>query len=406
MAGTALDGIRVLDCGTMVAGPYCAKLLADLGADVIKIEPPEGDPARRFGPFPQDKPHPEKSALFLYNNTSKRGITLDLASDQGKALFRRLLHWADVLIDNHPTGYMAALGFGDAALRDANPRLVFTTITPYGRTGPRAKVSGDELTLVHAGGLGNLLPSRSKDIKRAPVKPGGFHVAYHAAIAAALPTLAALLGAGRSGNGCIVDVSMQEVVLGSIRPNVTGARYHGSYWGRVPDRPPAMGRMQTRDGYLVLGAVEDHHFAALREVMGNPPWLADDRWLNMAYRIHHSPEIAPLLDAWMAQQEKEHVHQESARRGIPLGPVNNIHDLLQNRQYAFRGYFTEIEHPEAGKLNYPGWPYLMTGTPPRVSRPAPLLGQHNQDVAVNVLGCSAREYRAMLRQGAFGRRRR
>lgn len=406
MAGMALQGIKILEYSEMVAGPYCGKLFADLGADVIKIEPPEGDPARASGPFPQDKPHPEKSALFLYNNTSKRGVTLDLRATPGKELFSRLVQWADVLVDNHPVGFLAGMAFDDAALLKLNPRLIYTCITPYGRTGPRAGVKGDELTVSHAGGLGNLLPSRSRDISRAPVKPGGFAVAYHSAIAAAMVTLAALIGRGKKGKGRVIDVSMQEVVVGSIRPNVTGSRYQRSYWGRVPDRPPAMGRMQTSDGYLVLGAAEDHHFAALREVIGNPPWLADDRWLNMWWRTNHAPEIAPMLDTWMVKQQKEDIHQKLSKRGVPLGPVNSVKEVLENEQYAFRDYFKNVEHPQTGTLRYPGWPYMMTASPPRVTRPAPLLGQHNEEVVLKELGYSQEDYRRLRKSGAFGKAKR
>jgi crotonobetainyl-CoA:carnitine CoA-transferase CaiB-like acyl-CoA transferase len=150
----ALEGVKVVEYATMVSGPYCGKLLADLGADVIKVEPPGGDPFRLCGPFPEDKKHPEKSALFLYNNTSKRGITLDLMKAEGVEAFKKLLQWADVFIDNNPVDYFENLNLGWNALQQMNSGLIYASITPYGRTGPRAKVKGDELTIVHAGGIG------------------------------------------------------------------------------------------------------------------------------------------------------------------------------------------------------------------------------------------------------------
>ena len=170
-----LTGIRVVEYASMVSGPYCGKLLADLGADVIKVEPPEGDPARSFGVFLDDRPHPEKSALFLYNNTSKRGVTLDLTKAKGKDEFSRLIQWADVLIDNHMPGHLESMGFDDARIQELNPQLVYTSITPYGRTGPRAQVKGDELTIAHASGFGNLLPFLSENIERAPAKTFALH---------------------------------------------------------------------------------------------------------------------------------------------------------------------------------------------------------------------------------------
>ncbi|MDO9334655.1 MAG: CoA transferase [Dehalococcoidales bacterium] len=401
MAGVALAGIKVVEYTTMVAGPYCGKLLADLGADVIKVEPPEGDPARAFGPFPDDKPHPEKSALFLYNNTSKRGITLNLKTAEGKELFTRLIQWADALIDNYPPGHLASIGFNDEVIQKLNPRLIHTSITPYGRTGPRAQVKGDELTLAHASGLGNLLPVRSVDTNRAPVKPGGFQIAYQSALNAAVVTMAALIGRGKTGKGRIIDVSMQEAIMGLLRPGIASSRYQRATWSRVPDRPPAMGRMKTSDGYLVLGAVEDNHFRILREMMGNPPWMAGDQWLNMAYRSHHLMDIAPMMDAWMEKQNMKEISEKLAKQGVPIGPINSIKDVMENKQYAFRHYFTEVEHPATGKYKYPGWPYLMTASPPQVSRPAPLLGQHNEEVICRELNYSREGYRQLRKSGAF-----
>lgn len=400
MPGSALAGVKVVELTEMVAGPYCGKLLADMGADVIKVEPPEGDPARRVGPFPTSGPHLERSALFLYLNTSKRGITLNLDVGEGQDALRRLIEWADILIDNLPFEHLEGLGFGWEEMFRRNPGLVYTSITPYGRTGPRAGVRGDELTLIQAGGLGSLLPTRSVDINRAPVKMGGHPVGYHGGLTAALASMAAVLGQRKTGRGRAIDISLQEVILALLRPNVAGNRYHGTSWSRVPDRPPAMGRMQTRDGYIVVGTPEDHHFRAFRELMGNPAWIAGEEWETLAYRTHHLMEVAPELEAWMRQQSKHDIHHRGARMGIAMGPINSAEDLVTNEQYAARGYFTEVEHPEAGRYRYPGWPYQMTATPPRVSRPAPLLGQHNREIYCNELGFSPEEFEQLQHAGA------
>lgn len=170
----ALDGIKVVEYATMVSGPYCGKLLADMGADVIKVEPPGGDPSRLCGPFPGGEKHPEKSALFLYNNTSKRGLTLDIEKPEGLDAFKKLLQWADVFIDNYPSDYFEKLGLNWNNLQQLNAGLIYASITPYGRTGPRAKFKGDELTIVHAGGEGNLMPVRSVDLSFPPVMFGSY----------------------------------------------------------------------------------------------------------------------------------------------------------------------------------------------------------------------------------------
>ncbi len=400
MSGGALTGVRVVELATMVAGPYCGKLLADLGADVIKVESPEGDPSRECGPFPTSGPHPERSAMFLYLNTSKRGITLNPDVVEGLEALKRLVKWADILIDSFPPERLEGLDLDREALTRLNPALIHTSITPYGRTGPRAGVKGDELTLIHAGGLGNLLPTRSVDVDRAPVKMGGYAVGYHGGITAALATMAALLNQRKTGRGRLIDISLQEVILSMVRTGLAGNRYQDSTWSRVPDRPPAMGRMKTRDGYIVAGTPEDHHFRAFRELMGNPEWLAGKQWESLAYRAHHMMEVTDKIDEWMLQQSKDEIHHRGARMGIAMGPLNSAEDLMKDEQYAAREYFVEVEHPEVGRHRYAGWPHRMTATSPRVQRPAPLLGEHNGEIYCSLMEYSSEEYELLRRAGA------
>jgi crotonobetainyl-CoA:carnitine CoA-transferase CaiB-like acyl-CoA transferase len=402
MSGIVLSGVKVVEFATKVSGPYCGKLLGDLGADVIKIEPPEGDPARDWGPFPRTGPDKERSALFLYVNTSKRGITLDVEKAEGVELLKRLIQWADVLIDNHPPRYLEDLGLSWENISRLNPGLIYTSITPYGRTGPRANDDGDELTLVHAGGMGYLLPTRSEDISRPPVKMGGYAVGYYGALAAAVATMAALLGRRRSGKGQLIDISLQEVILAHVR-GIAGARYHGVPWNRVPAVPPVMGRMQTSDGYILVAPFENHQWKAFVELMGNPEWLSGPEWDSMFYRGQHMFEVAPQIQEWMMQQKKEDLYHRGAQKGIPMGPINTVKDVLESQQYAARGYFVEVEHPVAGKYKYPGWPYQMSAAPARVSRPAPLLGQHNEEVLCSVLGYSKDEFQRLQKLGIVKR---
>ncbi len=380
MGKSALDGVKVLEFATMVSGPYCGKLLADMGADVIKVEPPSGDPARSYGPFPSSGPHPERSALFLYLNTSKRAIALDLEKPADRSVFKRLVEWADLLVDDHPPSALGGIGLGWDMLHAMNPGLVYASITPYGRTGPRAKVKGDELTVIHAGGLGNLLPTRSVDANRAPVKMGGNQAGYCGGLTAALTAMAMLIGRMRTGRGGPIDISLQEVILALVSPGVANTRYHKTTWSRVPDRPPAMGRMETSDGYVVLSAFDNHHFKAYRELMGSPEWAEGDEWLTLEYRAHHLKDIAPMLDGWMLGQRKDEMHHMAAKAGIPIGPINTAKDVMECPQYSARNYFVEVDHPEAGRHKYAGWPYKMSATPPRVRRPAPLLGEHNDEI--------------------------
>jgi crotonobetainyl-CoA:carnitine CoA-transferase CaiB-like acyl-CoA transferase len=397
----AFDGVRVVEYATMVSGPYCAKLLADMGADVIKVEEsPQGDPARQRGPFPGGQSHPERSGLFMYLNTSKRGITLDPEHRLGRDALERLVRWADVLVVNHSPERLESLGLGWEAVRAINPGLIVTSITPYGRTGPRSGRKGGELTSYHAGGLGNLLPTRSEDVNRAPVKAGGYPVGYHAGLTAALATAAALMGRRVTGSGRLIDISEEEAILALVRTNLAATLYHRAAWSRVPERPPSMGRMPCKDGYVVVGAFEDHHWRGLVELMGNPEWASDPAWNSRKYRTHHLMEIGPLMDEWMRQQGKDDIHHKGAAKGFAIGPVSTAEDVMKYRQYEARGYFAEVDHPEGGRLRYAGWPYRMSASQPRVQRPAPLLSEHNEEVYCGPLGYSREEFDRLREAGA------
>ena len=380
MSNSALEGIKVVEFAHSVAGAYCGKLLADLGAEVIKIEPPDGDPARFYGSFPDNEKDPEKSALFLYLNTSKRGITLDLNTAADVATFNKLIRWGNLLIDDHFADKLESIQLGWESIVKINPGLIYTSITPYGRTGPRASAKADELTLTHAGGLGYLLPARSETIDRPPVKLGGHLISYQGGISAAVASLAAFFSRLETGSGELIDISIHDVVLNLIFPNAASAHYYDLSFHRVPDRPPAMGRTEVSDGYVILSAVDDHHFRAFRNLMGNPPWVDSDDWDNRAYRTNHLMDIAPMINDWMKQQKMHDIFHQVAQKGIPIGPVNSARDVMESKQYQSRKYFVEVDHPVAGKHQYPGWPYKMTAIAANVSRPAPLLGQHNEEI--------------------------
>ena len=374
-AGGPFAGFRVIELAEDVAGPYCGKLLADLGADVIKVEPPAGDRARRAtGGDPAKALDPEGSPLFLYCNTSKRGMVLDLDDDGDRELFGALLGDAAVLItDRQPPV-------------EAPDDLIVAAVTPYGLAGPRAAAPAGELTLTHGGGLVNQMPVRSRDIDRAPVTLGGHQAGYHAGLVAALAVASLLYGRRRGGDGARVDVSIQDVMVSMVAPLLASARYHETTWSRVPDRPPAMGRLKTSDGYVILNAFDDHHFVLFRELMGNPSWCAGDEWKDMAYRSHHLMEIAPRVDAWALEQKRDDLYHRAARFGIPVGPIHDAADVMAYEQYVARDYFIEVDHPSTGPKRYAGWPYRMGASKPRVSRPAPLLDEHSAEIRSELNG--------------------
>lgn len=392
MNSKALGGVRVLELCARVSGPYCTKLMADMGAEVIKIEQPgQGDEARRMPPFPGDVPHPEKSGLFLYLNSNKLGITLDPQKEAGKRIFLDLVRNTDVLVEDRPVGEMENLGLGYEALRQINPGLVMASITPFGRSGPYKDYKAYELNLAHVGGQGFLLPLPSPDLSRPPVKSGGHASDVDAALVAVVPILAAVFWKGATGQGQFVEISKQEALLSMQRveavtfPNdgVVMTRRGHMQGGRTPD-----GIMPCSDGYVVTITPEEHQWQALMELLGNPEWSKQEWCKDRATRSEHAEKIANLIAEWMRQHTKEEIFRKGQALSVPVSPVYSAEDVANSEQYTARQFFVDIEHPALGTIKFPSAAYRFSETPWRIERPAPLLGQHNEDVLCRRLGYS------------------
>jgi CoA:oxalate CoA-transferase len=398
MPETALAGLKVIEYCQMISGPYCGKLLADLGAEVIKIEePPEGDAARARGPFPEDIPHPEKSGLFLYLNTNKLGITLNARTTAGRQAFQHLAEQADVLIEDRPPGEMAELGLDYATLGAANPRLVFTSITPFGQTGPYRDYKSYHLNLYHASGHSSFFYVAPKDRRdEAPVVAGGEVGDYDGGLSAAVATLAALFGRLTTGQGQHIDASKFEALLALER--VVVARF-----ANTPEPPPwpgmVGGLLPSRDGHVVITPVQNHQWQALMELMGNPAWAQDENCRDETARSLHRDEVQPLLEEWMAQHPKEELYHKGQALGVPIGPVRTVADIADWPQARQRGFFAQVDHPQAGGLEYPTAAYKMSRTPWRGERAAPLLGEHNEQIYCGRLGYSKEQLDSMAAAG-------
>jgi len=398
MAETALDGLKVLEYCQMISGPYCGKLLADLGAEVIKVEePPAGDAARTRGPFPDDVPHPEKSGLFLYLNTNKLGLTLNLGTAGGRQVFQRLAEQVDVLIEDRPPGAMAKLGLDYASLSAVNPRLIVTSITPFGQTGPYRDYKSYHLNLYHAAGHSSFLylPPQPEP-KPPPVLAGGEVSDYDSGLAAAVASLAALFARLATGQGQHIDISRFEALLALER--VAICRF-----ANEPDAPPWRGMigglMACQDGHIVVTIPQDHQWQALTELMGNPPWTQDEKCRDEFARMKHRDEIQPRLEEWMAQHTKEELYHKGQSFGVPAGPVRTMADIAGWPQARQRGFFAHLDHPQAGRLEYPTASYRMSETPWRAERAAPLLGEHNEHIYCGRLGYSGEQLATMAADG-------
>ena len=319
-AALALAGVQVVELAEGVAGPYATKLLADLGAEVVKIEPPRvGDYARRCGPFPDHQPHPERSGLFLYLNTNKLGVTLNLDTSLGRDLFCKLMAQADVLIEDCAPGWLAAHGLGYETLQQQRPGLVMTSVTRFGQDGPQAHYHAYPLTTFHAGGEGYTLPGRlSLELfpDRAPVQAGGSLGEYDSGLCAAVATLGALL----SGIGQHVDVSQQEALLNLNRPML--AYYLAT--GEVISRQRGYafgGAIPCRDGYIMLRPIEDNHWRGLARAMGQEELADDERFrTRQAQDGQRCPAERPHCGLGHAAHQGGAVRTRS-RRGLPGGVI-------------------------------------------------------------------------------------
>ncbi|MFH1486459.1 MAG: CoA transferase [Chloroflexota bacterium] len=390
MSQKALAGVKVVELCHMVCGPYAAKLMADLGAEVVKVEEPGGgDPARSRGPFLRDVPHGERSGLFLYLNTNKLGITLNLRKPEGKKAFKQLIKETDILIEDNPPGVMKELGLDYDTLKAVNPMLIMTSVTPFGQTGPYKDFRAFHLNVYHAGGDGYLLSSGPEFWKREPTRGGRYLGYYEAGIGAAGATMAALFARDVIGSGQHVDVSMQESLISLNRGVLTRYPNEGFVESRSSRQYEWGGIMRCKDGYVLLQAFnQQHHWTGLVELMGNPEWAKDEKYKTRFSRAANRDELNAHISEWMKDHTMDEIYHGGQKRGVPAGPFYTPQEVVNSPQLQARGFFVEMEHPEVGKLKYPSVPFHLSSTPVTGGVGAPLLGQHNEEVLCERLGYS------------------
>ena len=392
MSDGLLGGIRVLDLGEGVSAPYAARTLAGLGADVVKVEPPSGDYARLVGPFPDDTPHPEKSALYLALNSGKRGVTLDLDLDSDRSRLLKLAADAHIVIDNHEMGWLDERGIGYEALAEVRRDVILTQITPFGNWGPYSDYEAGDLSLFHmsANAHGMLGPVADPD-SEPPIRAGGHQADQVAGISATTATLAALFRLRTTGQGCHLMVSSFEamatqsiaglanIAFGRESPTRQAAEIReASIGGQVA---AIGGVLPCNDGYVAISPREDAQWARWLDLMGNPDWSDDPKFNTRSARQQNSLELWELLAAWTGQRSRFDIARDGQQRRIPCFPVNTVSDLLADPHLKERRFFVSIDHPVAGTFQYPSVPYRLSKTPLTIgSRPAPTLGQHNAEV--------------------------
>jgi crotonobetainyl-CoA:carnitine CoA-transferase CaiB-like acyl-CoA transferase len=383
------SAIKIVECGEGVSAAFGAKLIADLGADVIKVEPPGGDLTRRRGPFPGDRPDAEKSGLFIYLNANKRGVATDLKRPEGQELLARLLEGADILIHNVPPADRAASGLDSAALCAKYPRLIVTSISIFGDRGPQANYKGYELTASNASGWAFLSPGASPYPDLPPLKCFGSQCDFQGGAHAAFTTLAAYMHRLKSGKGQAIDVSERECVTAMLEMNLMHYTYAGRETSRLGQR--VLGPWFIADcvnGKIFFLAVEEDQWKRLVDFMGNPEWAGDDLFKDRLARGQNIDALKALMAEWLSGWKVQELYREAQQRRIPFAPVNTMHYLYESEHLRERNFFAQLDQPGVGRLNLPGMPSRYGSIPWALRLPAPRLGEHSEEVFCGQLGMS------------------
>ena len=389
-----LKGLSVLELGESISAPYCGKLLADMGAQVVKIERPGvGDQAREYGPFLNDQPHPERSGLFLYLNSNKQGITLNLETPTGKEILVRLIAQSDVFVHNlHPL-VMDRLGMSWEHLRLANQQMVMASITPFGLTGPYRNWKAYDINLAAAGGICEGLGSEDRE----PLTFGTPQVGYFAGAAAASSIVIALLAQASDGGrrGQHIDIAEVESMAGIYSgPEALMAVYQWRVTRRTGhhamDFPYPNCILHCKDGYMFVGSPEGHQWRRLLELMGNPQWAQEPRFRDRTVMNNeYADEVDGYLEEWLLRHTKSELLEMALEHRLPLAPVRGFDEVRGDPSLASQ--FVTIDRADTGPLAFPGPPFQLTGLDQGPLAAAPTIGQHNRDVYCRRLGYNPEE---------------
>ncbi len=371
----ALDGMIVLDATQIMSGPYCGLLLADMGADVIKVEKPNGgDDSRQFGPFLNGE-----GSGFIAMNRNKRGLALNLKDEEGRAVFRKLAEKADVVIENFRPGTMENLGLSYEDLKALNPKLIYCSISGFGQTGPYGRRGGFDLV---AQGMSGLM-SLTGEPDGTPAKVGVPIADLNAGLYAAYSVLCAYIHQLKTGEGQYIDVSLLESSLAYTfwESNIlffTGQS--ATQMGSAHRLSAPYQAFPTADRYINIGAANQANWEKLCEVIERPDLLADPRFAATRDRMAHRAELAAILDDIFRRHGSEEWLALLEQVGVPAGPIYDMAGVYNDPQVQAREMMVEIEHPVAGKIKQIGVPVKLSGTPGRIYRPAPVLGQHSREI--------------------------
>ena len=391
--------LRVLELSNKVAGPYCTRLLAGLGAEVIKVEEPgNGDPTRHLGPFFGDVPHLEGSALFSYLNAGKQSVTLDLQIEKGRGILEDLLSSVDIVVESFTPHERDALGLSHKRWHEIKPNLIITSITNFGQTGPYKDRPSSELTLQAEGGY----LYTSGDPSREPLKPHGYQAQQVGGLQAALATLSAVFHRRFTGKGQIIDVSLQECVAFLLDDAIPWYSYFGEPYRRHGSRvsPSAVRRnysgnlLQCKDGYVYTAAAQNPQMAAF--LFEEPKFESSEYW---EHAIDHADEIDEISTNWLKDRTRQEAFEEGQGLNLVIAPAHTISEVLENPQLLSRDTFVKTKSPKAGFVSLPGVPFRISNPPTAEGVRPPTLGEHTDRVFKDVLGLNDTEIADLRRVG-------
>lgn len=391
----ALNGIKVLDLSRVLAGPFCTMMLADMGAEVIKIEVPgKGDDSRNFGPFVNGE-----SGYYMNINRNKKGITLNLKG-RGKELFLEMVKKADMVVENYRPGVMEKLGIGYEELKKVNPAIIYGAVSGFGHYGPYTLRPGYDVIGQASSGLMSVTGWPDGG----PTRIGTAMADSLAGYSLAIGLLAALQYRNQTGIGQKVDIGMMDAGIASMQiiypiytmggriPERIGNRYESNY---------PTDTFRTKDGMIVIGAANDKLWQKLCEVMGKKELAMDERYDKNPKRVEHYQEIKPIIEAWTLENSSEEAMDQLLEAGVPASPINNLEQVAHDPHANARKMFVHVEHPVAGDTLLNGSQFKMTVTDPVIDTPAPLLGQHNEEVYKELLGFDTSQLEELKKQGVI-----
>lgn len=391
-----LQGVVVLDLSRVLAGPYASMMLADFGANIVKIEPPEvGDDSRAFGPFVG-----KESAYYMSLNRNKRSMTLNLKEQAAKDLFKEMVKKADVVLENYRPGTMEKFGLGYEELKKINPKIVYAACSGFGHTGPYMDKPAYDIIVQAMGGIMSITGPENGD----PTRVGASVGDITAGLFAAIGVLLALYHRAETGEGQKVDVGMLDCQVAILENAISRYLVNGSVPKPLGNRHPSITPFESftaKDGYVIVGAGNDRLWVKLCNVLERPELISNELFADNGKRTQNQKELKVILDAVFKNKTINEWLEILDAAGIPCAPINTVDKIVNDPHIKARDMIVELEHPVAGHLKVPGVPIKLSATPGAVETPAPLLGQHTEELLKELLGLSKEQIAELKAKNAI-----